>query len=583
MTVRLEAPPVLSTPDTHIFEDPTPPFNHNQRLRLSDEEIHITYEIGRTVLEIKQRRWQRIALQFPDDLLVDAPKVFEALSRGLKSPKSLDGAVTPNAQVAQSAEAVELLRHGVEGWTISSGPPQPEERLYILADTSYGACCVDEVAAEHVDADVVVHYGRACLSPTARLPVIYVFTHQPLSVDAVVLAFKETYPNVQQQIILMADITYTDHIPQLYEALKAQGYSDLYPASVVHDPSSPLPNRTVPQSVKDDADNLRRWHLFHIADPPSSLLLTLSSRLAAICIFPTASTPLGSSPKPFLASTSLALRRRYALLTFLSTVSIFGILINTLSVKNYLHIAQHVQAQILAAGKKSYTFVVGKVNAAKIANFSEVGGWVVIGCWESSLIESKDFWKPLITPFELELALTGDEERVWTGEWSTDFQRVLDAENRDQSVARSNDEVHNAGTSEFIEGANPVGDGDFGSEPESTPPEFDLRTGRYVSHTRPMRPAIGQDFHKSPKPNCTDSVSGSLIRRVNGDLATVGGEVSPGAEFLRAKRTWKGLGSDFEIAYDDNGDTGEINGALIEQGRSGIARGYTVGEDGCKR
>jgi diphthamide biosynthesis enzyme Dph1/Dph2-like protein len=24
---------------------------------------------------------------------------------------------------------------------------------------------VDEVAAEHINADVVVHYGRACLSP----------------------------------------------------------------------------------------------------------------------------------------------------------------------------------------------------------------------------------------------------------------------------------------------------------------------------------------------------------------------------------------------------------------------------------
>lgn len=27
------------------------------------------------------------------------------------------------------------------------------------------SCCVDEVAAEHINADVVVHYGRACLSP----------------------------------------------------------------------------------------------------------------------------------------------------------------------------------------------------------------------------------------------------------------------------------------------------------------------------------------------------------------------------------------------------------------------------------
>jgi diphthamide biosynthesis protein 2 len=46
-----------------------------------------------------------------------------------------------------------------------------EERLYILADSSYGTYCVDEVAAEHVDADVV-HYGRSCQSPPSRLPVV---------------------------------------------------------------------------------------------------------------------------------------------------------------------------------------------------------------------------------------------------------------------------------------------------------------------------------------------------------------------------------------------------------------------------
>ena len=37
--------------------------------------------------------------------------------------------------------------------------------LFVLGDTSYGACCVDEVAAQHLSADVIVHYGRTCLSP----------------------------------------------------------------------------------------------------------------------------------------------------------------------------------------------------------------------------------------------------------------------------------------------------------------------------------------------------------------------------------------------------------------------------------
>lgn len=37
--------------------------------------------------------------------------------------------------------------------------------LFVMADTAYGSCCVDEVGASHVGADCVVHYGHACLSP----------------------------------------------------------------------------------------------------------------------------------------------------------------------------------------------------------------------------------------------------------------------------------------------------------------------------------------------------------------------------------------------------------------------------------
>ena len=54
-----------------------------------------------------------------------------------------------------------------------------------------------------------------------------------------------------------------------------------------------------------------------------------------------------------------------------------------------------------------------------------------------------------------------------------------------------------------------------------------------------------------------------------GELASVNGVVSPGAEYLRSKRTWQGLGTDFD----------EEASTLIEEGRSGIARGYKVGDE----
>ena len=35
----------------------------------------------------------------------------------------------------------------------------------LCSDDADFSCCVDEVAGEHVNADIIVHYGRACLSP----------------------------------------------------------------------------------------------------------------------------------------------------------------------------------------------------------------------------------------------------------------------------------------------------------------------------------------------------------------------------------------------------------------------------------
>jgi diphthamide biosynthesis protein 2 len=55
----------------------------------------------------------------------------------------------------------------------------------------------------------------------------------------------------------------------------------------------------------------------------------------------------------------------------------------------------------------------------------------------------------------------------------------------------------------------------------------------------------------------------------------IGGAVSPGAEYLRSQRTWKGLGSDFDIRYDEED---EDDSTLVKEGRKGIARGYTVGD-----
>lgn len=74
---------------------------------------------------------------------------------------------------------------------------------------------MDEVAAEHVGADCIVHYGSACLSPSKRLPLMYIFERRPLDVEECASAFRELYPDTQSPIILLYNVNYVHAISKL--------------------------------------------------------------------------------------------------------------------------------------------------------------------------------------------------------------------------------------------------------------------------------------------------------------------------------------------------------------------------------
>ena len=571
--------PILSTPETHIFNNVEGPIATNAgtttttttpRKILNDEQFDIRYEIGRTVREIREHQiWRRIALQFPDEMLRDSARVYQQLARGLRgrAQSGMEEGQQENASTAHRIPGAYDAGPQVESKDDERHHHDDAVKLTILADTSYGSCCVDEIAAEHVSADVVVHYGRACLSPTARTPVIHVFTRQDLDVDDCVRSFSERLSDKESKVVITADMPYAHHVKELGERLEGIGYGNVFVAEIVHDPGSLIPNRTVPGEVQGQDARIKEWELFHISQPPTALLLTLSSRIKEVHIYPTDTAGSTTASEVSKATTSAILRRRYALVTSLATVAIWGILINTLSVKNYLQVVNRVKEMIAAAGKKSYLFVVGKLNAAKVANFSEIGGWVVIGCWETSLIDSKEFYKPVITPFELELALTRDEERLWSGNWRADFEELLQGP---ATATATNLTSAGSETEDKVEQDEDTGD--YDSEEESAPPEYDLRTGRYISHSRPMKAATTVSASKSIETSMNGN-SKALTTRPKTDMVSMNGVASPAANFLKSQRTWQGLGSDFDPVRHD-----EVVGDAIEEGRSGVARGYTVSD-----
>ena len=69
-----------------------------------------------------------IALQFPDSLLSQSVKIFKFLKQA-----------------------------------------QPSRCFYILGDSSYAECCVDDVNASHAKSnDMIIKFGRHCLSTASK-------------------------------------------------------------------------------------------------------------------------------------------------------------------------------------------------------------------------------------------------------------------------------------------------------------------------------------------------------------------------------------------------------------------------------
>lgn len=84
---------------------------------------------------------------------------------------------------------------------------------------------MDEVAAEHVGADCIVHYGRSCLSPSTRLPLTYVFGKRPINVQECATSFRELYPDQETHVIVLYDVTYSHAIGRLMKSLQLNDHS----------------------------------------------------------------------------------------------------------------------------------------------------------------------------------------------------------------------------------------------------------------------------------------------------------------------------------------------------------------------
>ncbi|CAL8070455.1 unnamed protein product [Calicophoron daubneyi] len=393
------------------------------------------FQLDKTAQWIISRNFNQIGLQFPDELLGLAFRIC----------KNIVSLTTKNC--------------------------------FILGDSSYAGCCVDELAGQRFRIDALVHYGRACLSPVVgRIPVLYVFGQIPRSAlphsksmrDIAAELCSLLAPNpasTKSALIITYDFPYQDFAYSLYQSLLSQPqvaqdgsfwpvvWSEPHVIPPCESAScSPLGDQLPPAVFHRCA---RSFHILHgpneIPNPSWSLVYvgrncnTEGNPLPfhrILTELPEASRAQSCLLDPFSLSFEKStdvlqktLRRRSYLIEKAKDARCFGILIGTLSVKNYNAIVKRLQTLLKRAGRSYITLVVGRLNPAKLANISELDVLVIVACPETSLLDSRDFLIPVITPFELECALhsefvdateTERMTRLWNGKnLCLDYQKLL--------------------------------------------------------------------------------------------------------------------------------------------------------------
>ncbi|XP_020227460.1 2-(3-amino-3-carboxypropyl)histidine synthase subunit 2 isoform X2 [Cajanus cajan] len=397
-------------------------------------DFESNYDIAASAQFIHTHNFTRVALQFPDHLLKDSTRVVTALRKRLQSLKKCDA---------------------------TGSGHETDVGLFVMADTAYGSCCVDEVGASHINADCVIHYGHTCFSPTTTLPAFFVFGKASICVaDCVESMSKYALAN-SKPIMVLFGLEYAHSMQQIKEALLESSMSCRFDAK----PEVHFAN--VPSSVMFPSKDIKKinglqeqasgasgttcsiggltWKLPEGQSMDDYLLFWIGlddSAFANVVLTFNACEIVRYDANEKQMVTDLfqqrrILKRRYYLVERAKDANIVGILVGTLGVAGYLHIINQMMELITGAGKKAYTLVMGRPNPAKLANFPECDVFLYVSCAQTALLDSKEYLAPVITPFEAMIAFNRGSQ--WTGAYVMEFRDLInlpEMEVIDQEEAR---------------------------------------------------------------------------------------------------------------------------------------------------
>ncbi|KAI3657083.1 hypothetical protein MP638_005777 [Amoeboaphelidium occidentale] len=348
------------------------------------------FEIHKTIDQIHKFNAKRVALQLPEGLQMFATAICSILEKCSYQKAIYDG----------------------------DAPLEPLDTV-ILADVTYGACCVDDYTAKQLDCDYMVHYGHSCLIPISKtlIKVLYVFVDISFDISHLLETIKYNFsPN--EKLVMMATIQFSSSLQQIVEILREQGYMDLHvpqikplsPGEVLGCTSPRLLDKSKVLYLGDG-----RFHLesMMIANPHLDGLFYRYDPYSA------------TLTREYYAMHDMLVMRKEAILAARKpSAKRFCIVLGTLGRQGSVNVMEWLQDSLKQAGKDVLVVLMSELSPAKIKAFENekhIDVWIQTSCPRLSIDWGYGFNVPLLTPYEAMLCLLPEVE------WETRRPKWLDA------------------------------------------------------------------------------------------------------------------------------------------------------------
>ncbi|OGE53482.1 hypothetical protein PENARI_c007G00585 [Penicillium arizonense] len=315
-----------------------------------------SFEIPKTIHRVRTSGAKRVALQFPEGLLIFATTISDILT--------------------QFCPGIETL---------------------IMGDVTYGACCIDDYTARALGCDLLVHYAHSCLIPVdvTKIKTLYIFVD--ISIDTThLLATLERNFKPGQSIATVGTIQFNATLHGLKPVLERAGFRVVIP-QITPLSKGEILGCTSPQLADTEIDAILylgdgRFHL--------ESAMIHNPTIPAYRYDPYSRTLTRESYEHEEMHTI----RRDAIATAQSARK-WGIILGSLGRQGNPNTMAMIERHLRERGIPVVNLLLSEIFPGKLASMADVECWVQIACPRLSIDWGYAFPRPLLTPYEALIAL----------------------------------------------------------------------------------------------------------------------------------------------------------------------------------